>query len=277
MTNKEIKAKATARLNGHRGTTVALTVFKFAFFLAWGIFEVIIYVAFEHHGIEYGYSPSYLFGTHFGRFMMMIRVLVVLFVVNPERYILGRIFVDIYSGRNFIETRRYIQYNSRAIHPRATFSMMLPMFLKLIVLSPIFISIYGIYYWGWARSGEALTTAGLFIFMISIGFTLVWIGVFINYCISLALTKYIMMLNPRGSIFDACDLSAKLMDGNHTRYILFKLSFLKFVPLLIFFYPLFLLEPYYTMCSCAFAEDIMGNYWQDKSPAMIQRWNKYAR
>ena len=277
MTNKQIRAKAVEKLNGHWGTAIALTVFKVSFLLAWAVFEALLYFIFDHLEIEYNFYPNYMFGTHFGRFMTIVRLLVLLFVFNPERYILRRIYVDIYSGRNFTETRRYIQHNSRAVHPRAIFSMMLPMALRMIVLSPIFVSLYGIYYWGFSQKSSSLTTAGLFVFMISIGFTIVWAGVFLHYCISLSMTKYIMLLNPRANIFDACDLSVRIMDGKHTRYIMFLLSFAKFIPLLLMFYPIFMLEPYFKMCWCAFAEEIMGSYWQDKYPAMIHRWNKYAR
>ena len=277
MTNKQIRSRAREKLNGRWGTAIALTVFKVSFILAWVVFEILLYFLFDRIGIEYNYYPAYLFGTHFGRFMMLIRLLMLLFVFNPERYILQRIYVDLYTGRNFTETRRYIQHNSRAVHPRATLSMLLPMALRLIVLSPIFVSLYGIYYWGFSQKSTSLTTGGLFVFMISIGFTIVWAGVFVHYTISLSMTKYIMLLNPRANIFDACDLSVRIMDGQHTRYLMFLLSFAKYLPLIVMFYPLFFFEPYFKMCWCSFAEELMGNYWQDKYPAMIQRWNKYAR
>ena len=277
LSNKQLKAKAMKRLGGHWGTGIALTVFKMSFLLAWMVFEILLYLFFDHLGIEYNFYPAYLFGTHFGRFMTLVRVLMLLFVVNPERYILDRIYVDMYSNRNFLETRRYIQYNSRTVHPRATFSVMLPMMLRLIVLSPVFLSIYGIWYWGFSQKDKALTTMGLFVFMISIGFTIVWTGVFIHYCISISLAKYIMLLNPRASVFDACDLSSKIMDGKHGRYMSFLLSFAKYLPLILLFYPMFILEPYFKMCWCSFAEELMGSYWLDKYPAMIQRWNKYAK
>ena len=277
LTNKEIKAKGLTKLGGHWGTGIALTVFKVSFILAWVLFEVLLYKIFNHLGIEYSFWPSYLTGTHFGRFMTLIRILVVLFVANPERYILSRIYLDIFTGRNYLETRRYIQHNSRQIHPKATFSMMLPMLLKLIVFSPIFLSLYGIWYWGFSQKDRALTTLGLFIFMISIGFTIVWTGVFIHYCISISLAKYIMLLNPRANVFDACDLSMRIMDGKHGQYMSFLFSFAKFIPLLLLFYPIFLLEPYFKMCWCAFAHEMLGSYWLDKYPVMIQRWNKYAK
>ena len=277
MTNNEIKAKALKRLGGHWGTGIALTVFKAALLCAWLVLEMLLYKLFDHLEIEYSFYPTYLAGTHFGRFMTLVRLLVLLFVLNPERYILSRIYVDMYSGRNFLDTRRYIQHNSRAVHPRATLSMMLPMLLKMIVLSPIFLSIYGIWYWGFSQKDRALTTFGLFVFMISIGFTIVWAGVFIYYCISISLAKYIMLLNPRASVFDACDLSAKIMDGKHGRYLSFVLSFAKYIPLILLFYPIFILEPYFKMCWVTFAEELMGNYWMDKYPVMIQRWNKYAK
>ncbi|MBR6874110.1 MAG: hypothetical protein IKN17_11460 [Ruminococcus sp.] len=277
MTNKEIRAKALSHMEGKWGTMIALTVFKVTFIIGWILVEALLWLLFEHFGIEYSFTPAFLFTTHFGRFMMAIRLLIVFFVVNPESYILHRIFLDLYAGRNYSETRRYIQHNTRAIHPRATLSMALPMMLRIITLLPLLVSSYGIYYWAFRRRADALTTSGLFVFMVSIGFTLVWAGVFIHYSISLSMTKYIMLLNPRANVFDACDLSVRIMDGHHTQYIFFVLSFVRFLPLLLTFYPVFGIEPYYKMCKLAFAESIMGKYWQDKYPAMIQRWNKYAR
>ncbi|MBR4555116.1 MAG: hypothetical protein IKO27_05925 [Ruminococcus sp.] len=276
MTNKEIKAKALSRISGKWGTTVSLSVFKSAFLLVFVVSEIILYLLFDHFGIEYNYYPSFMIGTDLGRFMLSIRLMLLIFLYFPEDYIMRRLILDLYFGRNFVETRRYIQYNSREIHPKATVSLALPVLLKIVVFVPIMVGVYGIYYWGWAHRDDTLTTLGLFVFMLSIGFTIVWAGVFIRFCISLAMTRYIMLLNPRANIFDACDLSRRIMDGKHMRYLSFVLSFVKYLPALLLFYPIYVLEPYYKMSCCVLAEEFMGDYWQDKYPAMIKRWNKYA-
>ncbi len=277
LTNSQIKKKALERLKGKWGTTISFSVFKSAFLLIFVTVELLLYVIFRHIGIEYSFYPSFLLGTGLGRFMLSVRILLLLFLFTPEYYILRRLMIDIYEGNNFVETRRYIQYNSRKIHPKSTLASVLPTMLKFFAAIPLLIGAAGIYYFGFKHSGDTLTTVDLFLFMLSIGFSIVWTGVFIHYCISLTMTKYIMSLNPRANVFDACDLSVKLMDGNHGRYLSLLLSFAKYIPLLLLIYPYFVFEPYFKMTFIAFAEDVMRSYWQDKYPAMIKRWNKYAR
>ena len=86
-----------------------------------------------------------------------------------------------------------------------------------------------------------------------------------------------MTLNPRTNIFDACDLSVRLMDGQHGRYISFLLSFVMYVPALLLVYPVFIIYPYFRLSYIVFLQDIMGSYWQDKMPSMIKRWRKYSK
>jgi hypothetical protein len=276
LSNKELKKQAYTRLNGRWGTVSALMLFKLAFLLAFVVAEMLLYEILKRMDIQYSLYPSYVFGTHLGRFMVCVRLLLICVLFLPEFFILHRIMTDIYLGRNFVETRTYIQYNVRRLLPKIVGGTLLPLFLRLFVLSPLGLGIYGIYYWGWKRSGDSLTTLGLFIFMISIGFTIVWAGVFVHYSISLKLTKYILALNPRANVFDACDLSVRLMEGQHMRYIGFLVSFIKFLPLAVLIYPALAIEPVFRMSEMAFAQDVMGNYWQDKMPAMIHRWRKYA-
>ena len=84
-------------------------------------------------------------------------------------------------------------------------------------------------------------------------------------------------LNPRTNIFDACDLSVRLMDGQHGRYISFLLSFVMYIPALLLVYPVFIIYPYFRLSYIVFLQDIMGSYWQDKMPSMIKRWRKYSK
>ncbi|MBR6044235.1 MAG: DUF975 family protein [Ruminococcus sp.] len=276
MTNREIKRLALDRLRGKWGTCVALTVFKASFVLALIAIEAMIYVILDHLGIEYSYWPSAVFGTDLGRFMLSARILVILLLMIPEVYIMRRLLLDICVGNNFLDTRRYIQQNSRRIYAKTIAGTVVPFMLKCFAAVPLFISIYIAHYFGTARSGEQLTTAALFLFMLAIGFSIVWVGVLVHYSISLSLTKYIMTLNPRANVFDACDLSVRLMDGHHMRYLSLLFSFVKYIPLMLLIYPIFAIEPYIRVSFAMLAKDIMGSYWQDKYPAMIKRWSKYA-
>ena len=150
-------------------------------------------------------------------------------------------------------------------------------FLKLVMFSPIVLSGYLIYMWGQRNRTDELTSLGLFVFMLCIGFTIIWTGIFIKYCASLALAPYIMSLNPRTNVFDACDLSAKLMDGHYGQYLSLLLSFVVYLPLMVLIYPIFVLYPFWAASYDTLIKDIMGDYWQDKMPAMIRRWQKYRQ
>lgn len=227
-------------------------------------------------GFEEYYTFDFVFKTFFGRLVLLLHLAFILISVMPEFYICRRLFIDISKNRNFVTTRLYIQNNFIKIYTRSLYTSLVTGMLKIIAATPIAIGVYEIYYWGWVCKLDELTSIGLFCFMLSLGFTFVWTGVFLHYCVSLSLTNYIMTLNPRANIFDACDLSVKLMEGKHERYVRFVFSFLKFIPLLLFVYPVFVLVPYYVFSRLTFIEDIMGIYWQDKMPAMIQRWKKHA-
>lgn len=264
-------------MKGNWGGCVILTVFVSAFLCFFVACECLIYFAMKFWGAEYNYSLDFTLHTAAGRFMLVLRLAAVFLLILPEMYISRRMFIDIIDGKSFVTSRRYIQHNMRKIYPRALASVLVTLMLKFFGAVPIAVGVYEIYYWGWVCKLNELTSAGLFCFMLSLGFTFVWTGVFIHYCISLSLTNYIMSLNPRANVFDACDLSVRLMDGKHVRYLSFMFSFVKFIPLFLLVYPAFAIIPYFVSSYTVFVEDIMGSYWQDKLPAMIQRWKKHVR
>ena len=134
-----------------------------------------------------------------------------------------------------------------------------------------------IYLWSMRNRTDELTSLGLFVFMLCIGFTIIWLGLFVKYCASLALAPYIMSLNPRTNVFDACDLSAKLMEGHYGQYFSLMISFVVYIPLLILIYPIFVVYPFWAASYDTMIKDIMGSYWQDKMPSMIRRWQKYQQ
>ena len=84
-----------------------------------------------------------------------------------------------------------------------------------------------------------------------------------------------MVLNPRTNIFDACDLSVRLMDGKHVRYITFVASYLKFLPFMLLIYPFFGVYPYFKVSYSLFMYELLGDKNHDKMPGMIKRWKKY--
>lgn len=276
ISNKEIKSTALKRLKGNWGNSIALTVLSTVFICFMISCEILVYILSKEFSTKNFYSFDFLFKTTAGRISILIRLFFIFIFLMPELYICRRLYIEVSSGRGLVSTRQYLQHNFFKIIPRAIYTAVITTMLKLFVAAPIAIGMYEIYYWGWVCKIEELTSIGLFCFMLSVGFTFVWIGVFLHYCISLSLTRYIMTLNPRANIFDACDLSVKLMEGKHLRYMKFLFSFLKYLPTFILIYPVFVIMPYYRFSYIVFVEDIMGDFWQDKFPAMIQRWEKYA-
>ena len=148
---------------------------------------------------------------------------------------------------------------------------------KALVASPLALGVYGVYYFhGLSTRGE-IRLAEMVGFMLSIGFTIVWLGELVHYYISLSLVKYIIQINPRANFFDACDLSVMLMEGKHMRIIWFNITMIPQLLLCVLIYPVLLVYPYITECRLLIAKDIMGKYWQDKIPAMARRWEKQMK
>ena len=195
--------------------------------------------------------------------------------VHTEMYVDA--FVDIARADSYVGSRQYINSHSYVYYSHTMFSSIIINSLKLFSAVPFAISTYSVYYWGWVCKLSELTSAGLLCFMFSLGLSVVFFGLMVHYWISLALAPYIMTLNPRTNIFDACDLSVRLMDGQHGRYISFLLSFVMYIPALLLVYPVFIIYPYFRLSYIVFLQDIMGSYWQDKMPSMIKRWRKYSK
>lgn len=277
MTIKELRITANDSMRRRWDNVFVLCLFETALFFALLTCDIIVRRLCTFFNIEYYVAPNKLFDSPMSIFMLIIRTSLFFFALLPELFLIRRQYIDILAGRDSFETRRYIMYNTRKIHPRATLSGFVPVMLRSFVAMPLIVGSYGIYQFGIRQQQGSLSTLSLFMFMISLGFTAVWLGVFVNYCISLFLVKYIMALNPRANIFDACDLSARLMEGSHGRYIRLVLSFAIYLPAMLAIYPIFLFVPYYRLTMMTFAKEVMGDYWQDKLPAMIKRWNKYAR
>lgn len=253
-----------------------MTVFAAAVVCAYFFVEMLVYLTAKKAGSSYSFSFDAMINTGLGRLMTAVRAAFFFMLFLPMIFIIRRCYADISQGCDLAPTKRYIRANLGRLYPRALATSCTLFMLKFFMAVPIGLGAYQIYYWGWVCKLDTLTSAGLFCFMLSLGFTVVWIGVFMHYCISLSLANYIMILNPRANVFDACDLSQKLMDGRHTDYMSFWLSFAKYLPVMIFIYSIFGIVPYFRTAHIVFAENVMGRYWQDKFPAMIRRWEKHA-
>lgn len=276
MSLKEIKSLAKKRIRANGGNCVSLMAFLLAVILFLMMCELSLYLVFRQLGWGYFFTFEGIRSRANVQIFWAVNLAAAITALTNEMSLIRRLFLDLSNNGNYVATRQYMTAHSFTYFRKTVFSSFILNFIRLFSAVPLAVGIYGVYYWGWVCKLSELTSAGLLSFMLCLGFSCVWLGVMIHYWISLALTPYIMALNPRTNIFDACDLSVRLMDGQHGRYISFTLSFVKFIPTLVFVYPIFVVYPYFQICYIILMEDILGDYWQDKMPGMIKRWRKYS-
>lgn len=248
------------------------------YILTWAGFvflcEMLIYRIARFMNIR-GYTPlklGFYLSSKAAAALLIARIVLyhILFVMLS--YIIRRHYINI-TEDSFNTEKFMSKHRQRLFVPSIKCGLCLSMFKGMVSL-PLIPGIYGIVHFYHIGSVGDIDTLGLVYFMLSIGFTFVWSCLLIHYFMSLSLVKYIIELNPRADFFEACDLSIKLMEGWHTRVLLFDLTLLPYALSCVFLYPLFLAVPFITECRLLFAKQIMGEHWQDKIPAMAKRWEK---
>ena len=277
LTVKEIKVKAREALNTHIGDSLTVTLHMFTNMCMIALLEFGLYLILDKLDLGYYFDLRNIFRIPWVAIMWGLQAVVILSFLTYQRHIVRRMFVDISMKKDIIPTRQYIFAHTNEFIRISLRSSFLLNYIKLVMLTPALLAIYFIYRWSVLSRTDELTSLRLFVFMLSIGFTIIWLGIFVKYCASLALAPYIMSLNPRTSIFDACDLSAKLMEGHYAQYFSLILSFIVYIPLMLLIYPFFLVYPFWAASYNVLIRDIMGSYWQDKMPSMIRRWEKYRK
>ncbi len=277
LSTAQIKKNAKASLSSQFGPSLTLTLHMITNVCLIFLVEFTVYLVLDRLGLGYYYDIRNIPKIPWVAVMWVFQAVVVLSFLTYQRQILRRLFIDVTLDRDYILTRQYLFAHTNEFIRISLRSSAVINFMKLCMLIPALLSSYLIFRWSIRNRTEELTSIGLFVFMICIGFTLIWLGVFVKYCASLALAPYIMSLNPRTSVFDACDLSAKLMEGHYGQYFSLICSFLPLVPLVLLIYPFFLIYPYWAVSYNSMIKDIMGDYWQDKMPSMIRRWQKYRK
>lgn len=277
LTVRQTKDSARNSLNNKMGDALTITMHTIINICMIALLEFALYLMLDRFGLGYYYDLRNIFKIPWVAVMWGIQAVVIISFLTYQRHIVRRMFIDITVGKDYILTRQYIFAHTNEFIRLSLRSSLIMNFLKFVMLTPALLSCYMIYLWSMRNRTDELTSLGLFVFMLCIGFTIIWLGLFVKYCASLALAPYIMSLNPRTNVFDACDLSAKLMDGHYGQYFSLIISFVVYVPLLILIYPIFVLYPFWAASYDTMIKDIMGSYWQDKMPSMIRRWQKYQQ
>lgn len=261
-----------------KGWCTGIVLFIYRMFVAtllaavirlFSIFAVKRYGPFE---IIYEYVPARTRMIVYG--VMLFAAIMIIYV--PALYMLRRYYIGIIYGREMSTTRQYFGAYIRQTKKVAVSCASVRLMLKFFTLVPAMLSSYIVYRCAFVSRLENLNTAILIVFMLSLGFTLVWIGFWIKYCISLCLAPYIMTLSPKMDPFDACDLSCRLMDGKHTVYISFWFYNLRYILPCALVFPAFICVPRVQISYTVFVRELLGMYWQDKYPLMIERWKRRA-
>ncbi|WP_028506079.1 hypothetical protein [Ruminococcus sp. FC2018] len=274
---REIKQSARTELNKQIGGSLTATLHMVTNVCMILLVEFGLYLLLNKFGLGYYYNIRNVFKMPWVTLMWGLQIAVIVCFLTYQRHVNRRLFLDISMGRDYILTRQYIFAHTNEFIRLSLRTSLVLTFMKLVMLMPLLLSSYMIYRWSMRNTTQSLTSWGLFVFMFFIGFTIIWLAVYIKYCASLALAPYIMSLNPRTNIFDACDLSAKLMDGHYGDYFSLIRSFAIYLPLVVLVYPFFLLYPFWAASYNIMIKEIMGSYWQDKMPSMIRRWQKYRK
>ncbi|MCD8096184.1 MAG: hypothetical protein LUE12_08680 [Ruminococcus sp.] len=271
MTNKQLKQKALEILTKSPETPIVAMLYMITFMALIVIIESLIYIVLTMLGFEYHVFVSSFYEANYAKLFLVFRLTLYYASFSTLSNLNRRTFINVTDSS---ETGRFItKHKRKVIFPIVKKSFAL-LGLKLLVLLPISVGIYGVVYFAQLSLRGEITLFGMVLFMLSLGFSIVWLGECVHYYMSLSLVKYIIVLNPRVNFFDACDLSVKLMENQHLRLMSFYFSLLPIFLLLIFAYPLLLIYPYFSECKVLLAKELMGNHWQDKLPAMSRRWEK---
>lgn len=276
MTDAEIRRTAAHRLTRNTGDCVSLMVFQFSLLALLVLCEYMMYLSLKNIGNDQLYNLNALLSGRKSTLVFWIsKTLIEFSMVSPCFSLTRRLYIDVALGKEMGESRRYISAHSVKYYSNAFYSSLVQMFIKLTAMFPGLLFARCTYYYAREITLNELTSGALFALTAFLSMTAVWAFLISHYFISLAMTPYLMSLNPRANVFDACDMSVKLMDGQHGRYIGFLLHFLKFFPAVLLVYPFFAVYPYFKVSYSLFMYELMDGKSTDKMPGMIKRWKKY--
>lgn len=276
MTNKELRRAAFHKIEECSDGAAISTLYFFTSVILIFLAEQGLNIVFKMAGYkDYSIFSKEFYHAHtFAWVLLWVRVALYGLLFSTLLYLICRNFISFTYSDKEDHTRRFLSgHIRRLIFPCVRNNINL-FFIKLLTISPALVSAYfmvDIYRTG--VNGD-LAMWRLFCFMLATGFTLIWSALAVHYHMSLCLVPYIIELNPRASFFAVCDLSVKLMDGNHVRMFSFMISLIPSLLSGLLIYPMLIIYPYITECKLLFAHEIMGDYWQDKIPAMARRWEK---
>lgn len=276
LTNAEIRHRATRRIASRSGDSISLMIYQFSIIALILLCESTLYLLLRSVGYTWLYSIKELIAFRGTTWLFWVSKTMFEFTLtSPFFCLIRRLYLDVAMGSDIKETRKYVAAHSVKYYSSSFYAAFIQLMLKLIAITPAFITAYSAHYWIQVIRLSDLTSAALLSLMASLSMTAVWLFLAIRYYISLSLTPFIMALNPRCNVYDACDLSVRLMEGKHGRYIAFMAHFIKFIPAMLLVYPYLAIYPYFKVSYSMFVRELLGERNQDKLPGMIKRWKKY--
>ena len=275
MTIKEIKRRAKLVIARDAINCTTLVIFAFAMIVLFVLCEMLIFLGLHSMKLDKYYDLRLFLTDRDVNLFWVIKSLIEFTAMVPMVHMIRRLMVDMALERDINETKGYIGAHFWGYFKRCLRASVVLLGLKVFTAVPGVIGIYGVYHWTYIIRIDELTSLGLFCLTASLSLTCTWAILWVHYLLSLSLTPLIMTLNPRSSIFDACDLSVKLMSGRRGQYIRFLLAYLKYLPGVVLIYPCLLVVPYFYVSRIMFQMELLGDRGKDKLPGMVKRWRKY--
>ncbi len=254
MNNTQIKRLATIRLSGNWGNCIALGVTMLSMGLLVILGEILIY-----NGFSYLYPDEnyYTFlASPVGLSLITCRVIAYYLIFVPEINYMRTIYASLSAGESFIGVRWALRHIGIKYYIKAIFVQTISILYHVVLLAPFAISVYVVtYYIGEAR--EQMNNTNLIMFMLSLLTSILFLFLYIFLTIKIRLVPFILAAKNDLKIFDAFMLSARLMEGNVLRYILFILSFVKYFLLCLLIFPIIVVLPYYNMSIAIFCRSLV--------------------
>ncbi len=254
MNNTQIKRLATIRLSGNWGNCIALGVTMLSMGLLVILGEILIY-----NGFTYLYHDKnyYTFLTSpVGFSLLLFRTLAYYLIFVPEINYMRTIYANLSMGESFIGVRWALRHMGIRYYIKTIFVQTISILYHAILLAPFAISVYVVtYYINEAR--ELMNNTNLIMFMLSLLTAILFLCLYIFLTIKVRLVSFILAAKNDIKIFDAFILSARLMKGNVLRYILFLLSFAKYLLLCLLIFPIIVVLPYYNMSIAIFCRNLV--------------------
>lgn len=270
MNNDQIKKLATIRLGGNWGNCIALSVTMLSMGLLVILGEVLIY---HTYSLIRPFPISYVdyLMTPLGAVLLGLRILAYYLMFVPEIGYMRSIYASLSKGVNFIGARWAMRHQGFRYYLKTICIQTISLIYQTVIFAPLLLAGTAVYYYI-EQAKEHMSNTNLIMFMLSLLITIILLFLFIFLKIKLRLIPFILAAKKDIKIIHAFSLSVKLMKGNTIRYILFLMSFAKYILLCLLIIPIIVILPYYNMSITIFCQSLVTE--EKLSEYLAQKENK---